>query len=178
MPVKNYIQLGKSIKNWPLYFRKKFRDAIYITRGARLEMEVPHNFFYVFKEIFMEDFYSIDKLLKQIPSQPVIIDVGANAGYFSFLITSKRRKALVFSYEPITENIEVFKSNIRRNKDLEKRIHLDQKVVTGTDQPSVTLFFDDVHHNTVIASVYQEFSMDNKKAVQLSCTIRLLRYGL
>jgi hypothetical protein len=62
MPLKNYIRLGRSIKNWPLYLKKKSSDAVYITRGAELEMEVPHSFFYVFKEIFMEDFYSIDKL--------------------------------------------------------------------------------------------------------------------
>jgi len=167
MPLKNYILLGKSIKNWPLYFKKKSRDAIYITRGAELEMEVPHSFFYVFKEIFMEDFYSINKLLKHIPAQPIIIDIGGNAGYFSFLIASKRKQAKVFAYEPIPENIDVFRSNITRNKGLEKRIQLYQQAVTGVEQPSVTLFFDDVHHNTVIASVYQEFSADNKKAIQI-----------
>ncbi len=165
MPLKNYIKLGKSIKNWPIYFKKRFQDAVYITRGAGLEMEVPRIFFYVFKEIFMEDFYSINELLKHISDEPVIVDIGGNAGYFSFLIASKRQRAKIFAYEPMAENFSVFQSNIDRNKGLEKRIHVEQKAVTGMEQSSVNLFFDDVHHNTVIASVYPEFSDANKKEV-------------
>jgi FkbM family methyltransferase len=83
------------------------------------------------------------------------------------LIASKKPGAQVFAYEPIAENIRLFKSNISRNKGLEKKIHLDQKAVTGTEQPHVVLFFDNIHHNTVIASVYQEFSAANKKEVQV-----------
>jgi len=167
MPLKNYLKLAKSIKNWPLYFRKKFQDALYITRGAELEMEVPRNFFYVFKEIFMEDFYSIDDLLKHIPEAPTIVDVGGNVGYFSFLIASKRKEAKVFAYEPMSDNIKIFQSNIHRNKNLEERIKLKQKAVTGTEQPSVSLFFDEKDHNTVIASVYPEFSNANKKEIRM-----------
>jgi FkbM family methyltransferase len=167
MPLKNYLKLAKSIKNWPLYFRKKFQHALYITRGAELEMEVPQNFFYVFKEIFMEDFYSIDELLNHIPEVPTVVDVGGNVGYFSFLIASKRKKAKVFAYEPMPDNIKIFQSNIARNKDLQERIKLQQKAVTGTDQASVSLFFDDKDHNTVIASVYPEFSDANKKEIHM-----------
>ncbi len=167
MPLKNYIRLGKSIKNWPLYFRKKFQDAVYITRGAELNMEVPESFFYVFKEIFMEDFYSIDTLLKHIPGKSNIVDVGGNAGYFSFLMASKRQMAQIFAYEPIAENISVFKSNIERNKGLDQRLRVEQLAVTGEEQSFIALFFDDVHHNTVIASVYREFSHENKKEVRI-----------
>ena len=35
-----------------------------------------------FKEIFMEDFYEADKLMKKLPPNPLVIDVGANAGFF------------------------------------------------------------------------------------------------
>jgi FkbM family methyltransferase len=167
MPLKNYLRLIKSVKNWPTYFRKKFQDACYITRGAQLEMEVRKNFFYVFKEIFMEDFYSIDELLKHISNEPVVLDIGGNAGYFSFLIASKRQRAKIFAYEPITENISVFQSNINRNKGLEDRIHLEQKAVTGKDQAFISLFFDNIGHNTVVASVYPEFSEANKKELQI-----------
>ena len=167
MPLRNYLRLIKSVKNWPLYFRKKFQDASYVTRGAELQMEVGRNFFYVFKEIFMEDFYSIDELLKHISNEPVVLDIGGNAGYFSFLIASKRQRAKIFAYEPIDENISVFKANIKRNKGLEKRIHLEQKAVTGKEQSSVSLFFDDADHNTIIASVYPEFSEANKREIQI-----------
>jgi FkbM family methyltransferase len=167
MPLKNYLKLARSIKNWPLYFRKKFQDALYITRGAELEMEVPKNFFYVFKEIFMEDFYSIDDLLKHIPEVPTVVDVGGNVGYFSFLIASKRKGAKVFAYEPMIDNVKIFQSNLHRNKSLEERIKLKQKAVTGTEQSSISLFFDDMDHNTVIASVYPEFSNANKREIRM-----------
>ena len=167
MPLKNYIRLGKSISNWPVYFKKKFQDAVYITRGAELKMEVPKEFFYVFKEIFMEDFYSIDRLLKHIPDKSVILDIGGNAGYFSFLIASRKRNAEIFAFEPIAENISVFRSNIKRNLGLENRLHLEQKAVTGKKQLSVSLFFDNISHNTVVASVYPEFSDANKKEIRI-----------
>jgi FkbM family methyltransferase len=167
MPIKNYIRLGKLIQNWPLYFNKRFQDAVYITRGG-LEMEVPKEFFYVFKEIFMEDFYTINELLKYVPSKPIIVDIGGNVGYFSFLIASKKKDATVFAFEPMIDNVKIFRSNINRNKNLEKTIRLEQKAVTGIEQLSVSLFFDDKDYNTVIASIYPEFSIANKKEIKIN----------
>lgn len=171
MPLKNYISLRKHIRNWPLYFKRKYfkpaGNAVYITRGNELELEVPDTFFYVFKEIFMEDFYGIDQLLEHIPVSPVIVDIGANVGYFSFLVASKRRDAAIYAYEPMENNLRLFRSNLQRNKELVHLIKAEQRAVTGQEVQSVKLFFDDVNSNTVISSVFEDFSKDNKRTIEI-----------
>lgn len=171
MPLKNYINLGKHIKNWPLYFKRKYfkptGNALYITRGNELEIEVPDQFFYVFKELFMEDFYETDQLLRHVPVTATIVDIGANVGFFSFLMAAKRKDANIYSYEPMENNLQLFRSNLQRNPGSEHLIKAEKKAVTGQEIRSVKLFFDDVHSNTVISSVYEDFSKDNTRVTEI-----------
>jgi FkbM family methyltransferase len=171
MPLSNYINLKKNIKNWPLYFKRKYfkpaDNAIYVTRGHSLKIEVPDHFFYVFKEIFMEDFYEMDKLLQHVPENAVIVDVGANVGFFSFLMAGKRKNARIYSYEPMENNLELFNSNLDRNTGSRSIIKAERKAVTGKKTEFVKLFFDDVHANTVISSIYEDFSKDNTKTTEI-----------
>src|ERR1700758_2538566 len=104
-----YRNLRRHIRNWPLYFKRKYfkshRPAVYVFRGGGIKIQVPDLFFYVFKEVIMEDFYQIKDLLPHIPQKPVIVDIGANAGYFSFLMAAKREDAVIYAYEPIQNNV-------------------------------------------------------------------------
>ncbi len=171
MPLKNYINLRRYIKNWFLYFKRKYfksnKNAVYTTRGRKLQIEVPDQFFYVFKEIFMEDFYEADKLFLHIPSNATIVDIGANVGFFSFLIAANKKDATIYSYEPMENNLELFRSNIKRNPGISKAIKTEKKAVTGEEIQSIKLFFDAIHSNTVIASIYEDFSKDNTKVVEI-----------
>lgn len=166
-----YKNLRKHILNWPLYFRRKYvkskYPARYKTRGQLLVLEVPDRFFHVFKEIYMEDFYGIEQLLHKVPGNAVVVDIGANVGYFSFMMAAKRPAATIYAYEPMQENTIVFSRNIELNKNLDQRIQLSQKAVTGTPVPSITLYFDNQDHNTVIASVFDDFDTHNKESVSI-----------
>jgi FkbM family methyltransferase len=172
MPLKNYIQLARHIKNWPLYFKRKYSKpagpALYVTKGEPLTIEVPEHFFYVFKEIFMEDFYETSKLLEHVPEAPVVVDIGANVGFFSFLMAAKRKNAKIYAYEPMENNLRLFRSNLDRNKGSRQVIKEERKAVTGERIDSVKLFFDDVHSNTVISSIYEDFSKDNTQATEVA----------
>jgi FkbM family methyltransferase len=171
MPLQNYITLSKHIKNWPLYFKRKYfkskGNARYVTKGNELTIEVPDHFFYVFKEIFMEDFYEIDKLLPHVPVNASIVDIGANVGFFSFLMAAKRKNAKIYSYEPMENNLRLFRSNLELNPTIKDSIKAEQKAITGGEVKSIKLFFDDVHSNTVISSVYEDFSKDNTRSVEI-----------
>jgi FkbM family methyltransferase len=171
MPLQNYINLSKHIKNWPLYFKRKYfkskENARYITKGNELILEVPDHFFYVFKEIFMEDFYETDKLLPHVPVDATIVDIGANVGFFSFLMAAKRKDARIYSYEPMENNLRLFLSNLERNPGIKNSIKAEQKAITGSEVKSIKLFFDDVHSNTVISSVYEDFSKDNTRSIDI-----------
>ena len=169
-----YRNLRKHMRNWPLYFKKKHfktdKPARYVFRGDGVKLEVPDHFFYVFKEIFMEDFYETDKLLPHVPANAVIVDIGANVGFFSFLMTANRKEAAIYAYEPMENNVKVFAGNIKLNSDKRNNIRVEQKAVTGKEVPSVKLFFDDVNYDTVISSIYEDFSAKNTKAVEIAAT--------
>ena len=66
---------------------------MFVTRPNPVKFDVPESLYQVFKEIFMEDFYNVDKLIQKLPPNPLVIDVGANAGFFNVLLFSKIKNA-------------------------------------------------------------------------------------
>ena len=165
-----YKQLFKNISNWQEYaFKKgqrKKRPLTFVTRPYPIKFEVPNSLYQVFKEIFMEDFYEADKLMAKLPENPLIIDIGANAGFFNVLLFSKLKGARVFAYEPLRSNIELFKKTIGENSSL-KNIHLEQLAVTGAKKEKVELFTEDTEDNTVVSSVFSGFNKLNQKSISV-----------
>ena len=140
----------------------------FITRGNPIRFRVPTTGLYlVFKEIFVTDFYDIDALVKQLPPRPLIVDIGANAGYFNIMLFSKIKEATVYAYEPIPVNYELFRKNISFNPGMEKNIHLFNKAVTGTPRENVELFMEHSADNSVIASIYSDFDHQNKYSIKV-----------
>ncbi|HET8924179.1 MAG TPA: FkbM family methyltransferase [Candidatus Acidoferrum sp.] len=164
-----YLNLIRNIRNWPAYFiprlRKRFEKLSFVARGHGIRFRVPNYTLYlVFKEIFVSDFYDIDALLKKLPPRPVVLDIGANAGYFTMLLFSKMVEATVYAYEPIPANYALFQENIALNPFLGDRIHAFNKAVTGTSQETVQLFMETDTENSVVASVYGDFAQRNRFA--------------
>ncbi len=92
----------------------------------------------------------------------MVVDIGANAGYFNMLLFSKIADATVYAYEPIPSNCALFQQNIALNPALASRIHLFNKAVTGTPQEAVQLFMETDAANSVIASVFSDFDRQNQ----------------
>jgi FkbM family methyltransferase len=167
-----YWNLVRNIRNWPLYFTRKlqkgFEEASFVTRGNSIRFRVPsHALYLVFKEIFLSDFYAIDALLKKLPPRPVVLDIGANAGYFEMMLFSKTEAATVYAYEPILSNVTLFQQNVALNPGLSNRIHVFNKAVTGTPREAVQLFMETDTGNSVIASIYADFDRQNHFGVQV-----------
>lgn len=171
-PASRYLNLVKNIANWPVYFLRKSQKAFepvhFITRGNRIKFSVPLKSLYlVFKEIFVSDFYDIDKLAKKLPSKPVVLDIGANAGYFDVMLFSRIKDATVYAYEPVPSNYTLFKKTIERNPSLKENIHLHNKAVTGIDMEDIELYIEASGDNSVIASVYSDFDTQNKHQIKV-----------
>jgi FkbM family methyltransferase len=64
---------------------------------------------YIFKEIFVDHCYDYPKLHTE---QPVIIDVGANAGLFTMRMKQLYPKSFVYCYEPFPPNYEQLRTNL------------------------------------------------------------------
>ena len=113
----------------------------------------------------MSDFYAVNSWVNQLPKNPVVVDVGANAGYFNMLLLSKRPDAQVYAYEAIQANYELFQQNIEQNRGLDKHIRLHHQAVTGQPMDHIVLFKEDDGENSVTASVYSDFEQHNKQSV-------------
>jgi FkbM family methyltransferase len=163
-----YINLFKNVSNWQEYvFHKNERSKRplkIITRPNAVKFEVPESLYQVFKEIFMEDFYEADKLMQKLPANPLVVDVGANAGFFNVLLFSKLKNAKVFAYEPLPSNIKLFEKIIKENETL-KNIQLFKMAVTGNSINTVDLFTEDTVDNTVVSSVFSTFNKLNQKKI-------------
>ena len=148
-----YSNLLRNISNWPLFLAVKFgltrrNPLLFMTRrGGRIE--APRRLLQTFKEIFMDECYMND-LPFPLPENPTIIDVGANAGYFSLFALSRFDGATAFSFEPIPANFRL----LQRNRDLNPGLlwFCEQKAVAG--QPGeLVLAFDGGDDFTTSATV-------------------------
>jgi len=67
---------------------------------------------YIINEIFWMKTYDQKKEFK-IKKQDVVIDIGAQAGFFTMYASKKAKQ--VFSFEPFKENYEILKRNVETN---------------------------------------------------------------
>lgn len=114
-----YYHLWKHFKNWQLYLAYKhgFRVSMplcFETRSGVL-VEVPQRLIQTFKEIFMDECY-LAGLERNVAADGAIIDIGANAGYFTLFAASLFPQASLLSFEPIPVNY----AQLARNCDLNR----------------------------------------------------------
>ncbi|MDI6725795.1 MAG: FkbM family methyltransferase [Smithellaceae bacterium] len=153
-----YYNLLRNISNWPLYLAVKFGlahlDPLHFSTRGGVRMEVPRRLLQTFKEIFMDECYLKD-MGSRLPENSTIIDVGANAGYFSLFALSRFRYARVFSFEPIPANFRL----LGRNRDLNPGLPwlCVQKAVAG-QTGELVLAFDGGDDFTTSATVMGNYS--------------------
>ena len=106
----------------------------------------------------MEECYT-RKLKIRIPERPTVIDIGANAGFFSAFAVSQFPGAKVFSYEPIDVNFR----QLLRNKEINEAagILCFPKAVYG-GSGEVELNFDSNDSFTTSASVFEKSDIKNE----------------
>ncbi len=172
--IKKYTNLFRNIKNWEEYIfhksRYETRNLHFTTRPNELNFEVPGTLYVIYKEIFMEDFYEIRTLLNKLPHNPVIIDIGANAGYFSLIVLSKIKDAVIYAYEPFPSNIKRFKNMINANPLMQKNIHLFPKAVGGKANEVLQLYVENNERETSIASIYSSFDSRYSDSLEVEST--------
>ena len=91
----------------------------------------------IFKEIIIEDEYDFKKI---IFSEDIIIDIGANVGFFSMQANKTKKGVKVYSYEPYIKTYQNLQSNILINNV--KNIHSYKKAVVGQNR-RVPIFISD-----------------------------------
>jgi FkbM family methyltransferase len=166
---KKYINLIRNINNWPSYFTAKYfdssQDPVKFTARHQVQVEVPKGgIMPIFKEIFMEDLYEIDFLKKRLPDSPVIVDVGANVGFFSLFMASQFPKASVYAFEPLPGNFNHLQKHFQLNPD--KKLVAQNKAVAGS-KGTLTLHYNPEVNFTALASMHTTFDASNTKQVEV-----------
>jgi FkbM family methyltransferase len=170
--ISRYANLIRFVSNWQAHFKQKrnkhFVPMDITTRGNGITFSIPTKSLYmVFKEIFMSDFYRIRQLVKRLPDNPVIVDIGGNAGYFNMILFAHIDSAKVIAYEPIFENYKLFQENVKRNSSMTGKVTVFNMAVTGTPVEEVSIYKEVENNNSVTASIYTDFSKDNFNVIKV-----------
>ncbi|MEJ7911600.1 MAG: FkbM family methyltransferase [Chitinophagaceae bacterium] len=162
-------KLFRNIANWQEYTfykgERSKRSLQFRTRPNAISFEVSQSLYWVFKELFVEDFYNIQELTGSLPADPVILDIGANAGFFDILILSKLKNARIWAYEPLPSNCKLIEATMQRNQALREGLQLFNLAVTGLPVESIKLYTENTGDNSEIASVFSNFDSRNTNAL-------------
>jgi len=157
-----YFNLIKNLSNWWLYLAVKFGltgvDPVLFRTRKQVLVEVPRRLLQTFKEIFMDECY-MDGLELHVPDNSTVIDIGANAGFFTLFAASRFSCSKVLAYEPIPSNFKQLERNRGLNADCS--IECFQKAVAG-HSGTVEIMFDPDDSFTTNATIFQKPHKHNK----------------
>ena len=74
-------------------------------------------------EIFVEDAYRLPEIVKGLPAEPVVIDIGGHIGCFSVAIAKALPRATVHTYEASPYTVEWTRRNVSAN-GVASRVHV------------------------------------------------------
>jgi len=153
--VKRYINSFKNLDNWFGFWKhyytlkrdKGIGDFIGKFRNG-MTLQVPKDLMSAFDEVFLREVYSNN--IQMSSENPIIIDIGANVGYFSLFILSQHPKARVIAFEPLKANILLLeKHKAINNLD---NLNICEQAVHGTEK-SITINYNDSIDYSVGASI-------------------------
>lgn len=92
---------------------------------------------YVGQRIALEKYepYETDLIQRQVKKGDVVVDVGANIGYYTVLLAQKAKK--VYAFEPDSDNFEILEKNIKAN-GLENVVAI--KAAVGSKEGELKLY--------------------------------------
>jgi FkbM family methyltransferase len=186
------VNMFRNLRNPLTYLGSKFglskQDPLLLKLRNGVEAEVPVRLLPTFKEsVFAEDYiHGFPGRVVRNLDRPTVVDVGANAGYFSLWWLSRHPGSKMVCVEPIPENFALLKRNAALNPD--KKITLINGAVDGqngeivlrytltqgfTTAASVLSGVDGQIETTVkcfsLAQVMADFSMKQIDFLKLDC---------
>lgn len=171
--ISRYFRLWRHIANPGEYIFHKVarhkRDLVFTTKPFPIRFHVPQSLYLIFKEIFMADVYEINDLVNTLPTAPVVIDIGANVGFFDIQLLSKIDRATIYAYEPVPANVKTLQHTLQQNPRLAQCVNLFAMAVTGKVLDKVELFVEAEDRDQVVASVFSDFHQNNCKKIEVSC---------
>jgi FkbM family methyltransferase len=129
-----YQRLVAGFRNWPRFLAFKWDwipGPISLETRGGLKFQVPLEARFEFKDVFLHQAYGFRKVLDQLPAEPVVLDIGANVGFFSLFALHCRPAARCLSFEPLAANYLWLKA--QRGLNPSRRWEIFQQAVMGSD---------------------------------------------
>jgi FkbM family methyltransferase len=107
------------VRGWPRLLAdcmglRKQPYRLQTSRGARCELRPGTSDWWIFLEVFVFEIYQ--RVRKEIGRSEVIIDIGANVGYFALYAGSLNPKVQIHAFEPFPGNAKQLEKNLSLNK--------------------------------------------------------------
>ena len=156
-------------RNWPNYFYTKYLDKKqepihFVGKNNNVKLEVPRELLAIFKEIYMEDLYILSFLKERLPNNPKIVDIGANAGFFTTFVADHFPQASIYAFEPLPSNFKQLKQNCELNPN--HHMLANNQAVSGKPGP-VTLYYNPENTLTPLASTSASFDSRNVQKTEV-----------
>jgi FkbM family methyltransferase len=148
-----YLNLVRNISNWQVHAKYKLGletpDPIVFRTRNEVRFEVPKRLYHEFKEIFFENAYIVGQQREIEEPDPVIIDIGANVGFFSIFMLSRYSSSTIYAYEPVDTNFR----QLQRNRSLNPERNLNCfRVAVSDHRGSISLQLDPADQFTTSAT--------------------------
>jgi FkbM family methyltransferase len=167
MGLRRTFNMLRNLKNWDSYLLYKLGGRVNDSFTFRLRnnflVHVPKQILPEFKESFFEETY-----LAYLPSKildiesPIILDIGANVGFFSIFSFYKFKNPKIISFEPIKRNFDLLQNNV--NLISSNNLIIVNKAVSKTNG-QITLTFSNDQDITTSASIFDNQSESIKETV-------------
>lgn len=147
--------------------KRRHRSLQMVTRPHPIHFEVTAALYPVFKEVFMEDVYEIDQLAARLPDTGIVLDIGANGGFFDCILLSKKPGLKIHAFEPLPANVQALERLVHNNPTLQDRMMVSGVAVTGKKIDHIELFIESESEHSVVASSVSHFDERNKSSIQV-----------
>jgi FkbM family methyltransferase len=165
MGLHRTFNMVKNIENWDSYLRYKFGGKKNPNFTFRMRnnflVSVPLQVLPEFKESVFDEIYfkHLPKRIFKI-NNPIVLDVGANVGYFTIFCLQKFKNPRIISFEPMKRNFVILQTNLAKRKN--DCLTLVNKAVNNTQEDLVLLFNKDKEITTSASLFANQYGTDEE----------------
>ena len=127
-----------------------------------------YNYEYIIGDYEHKD--NMDIFCSWLKADTVFYDLGANVGYFSFIANRYITNGVIYSFEPIPYNINIFKEHLRLNKEKIKQQNIQLLPYAISSKDGEIVFSHDpllIEGNTYITS--SATYTNSKETISIKC---------
>ena len=154
--MKRFVNAVRNLPDWPSFWPRYYALKREGGRARELEIglrrglvaHVPGALMSAFDEVFLREVYG-NALRPPLGPAPVVIDIGANAGFFSLQVFARHPDARVIAFEPLPAHVALLRRQLERNPGLD--LTIDPRAVCAS-AGTVEIRFDPRDEFSVAAS--------------------------